>query len=64
MADRLLTKTNLLSLALLAAVMHAAAGMMRYLLPMDQFTESMMDLPLMAAAVSAPRGVGSLSTSV
>lgn len=51
MADRLLTKTNLLSLALLAAVMHAAAGMMRYLLPMDQFTESMMDLPLMAAAV-------------
>ena len=51
MADRLLTKKNMLSLALLAAVFHAAAGMMRYLLPMDQFTENMLDLPLMAAAV-------------
>ena len=49
--DRILTKKNLLTLGMLAAVMHAAIGMLRYFLPTGILFERLMDVPLLLAAV-------------
>ncbi|MBO4925594.1 MAG: O-antigen ligase family protein [Clostridia bacterium] len=51
MTDRILTKKNLLTLGMLAAVMHAALGMLRYFFPASTLLERLMDVPLMLTAV-------------
>lgn len=51
MTDRILTKKNLLILGILAGILYAALGMMRYLLPLSSLTRTLMKLPLMLTAV-------------